>query len=42
MPDKKKLSQPPAALSLTEAEQRELDNLLDLDRHKLSVIPKKR
>ncbi|OGM01473.1 MAG: hypothetical protein A2008_12975 [Candidatus Wallbacteria bacterium GWC2_49_35] len=27
---------------MSEAEQHELDNLLDLDRHKLSVIPKKK
>jgi anion transporter len=39
MPDEIKTA-PPAAMS--EAEQHELDNLLDLDRHKLSVIPKKK
>ncbi len=42
MPDKKNLIRSSAAQSITEAEQKELDNLLDLDRHKLSVIPKKK
>lgn len=42
MSDKKNLTRSSAVQSITEAEQKELDNLLDLDRHKLSVIPKKK
>ncbi|HBC75732.1 MAG TPA: hypothetical protein DC017_12945 [Candidatus Wallbacteria bacterium] len=39
MPDKIKTA---STSVMSEAEQHELDNLLDLDRHKLSVIPKKK